>query len=80
MSRTRLYLVVFLSITIASGAVYWWNADWWAYVAPIGDEGWKPKFTMPVWWQVIESAFVGSLISTAVMLLFIVVYKMIRKD
>jgi hypothetical protein len=41
------------------GLVYWWFADWWAYVdEPSG--AW-PKFVMPWWWQVIESGIVGAL-------------------
>jgi hypothetical protein len=65
MSRLRAYVAVFLILTAVAGVAYWWNADWWAYYNP-GGEGWKPKFQMPVWWQVIESAFVGSLASAAV--------------
>jgi hypothetical protein len=39
--------------------LYWWFADWWAYVDD--PNGPWPKFIMPWWWQVIESAIVGSL-------------------
>ncbi len=46
------------TVTALVGAViYWWFADWWAYVE--FDEGPKRKFIMPWWWQVIESGAVG---------------------
>jgi hypothetical protein len=37
--------------------VYWWFADWWAYVE--FHEGPRPKFVMPLWWQVVESSLGG---------------------
>src|SRR5947207_599440 len=40
------------------GLVYWWFADWWAYVQ--FPEGPMPKFTVPWWWQAIESGIVGA--------------------
>jgi hypothetical protein len=44
-------------LSLAIGFAYWWQADWWAYV--MFPEGPMPKFTMPWWWQLIESGVVG---------------------
>ncbi|MBM4070622.1 MAG: hypothetical protein FJ271_16950 [Planctomycetes bacterium] len=43
------------------GLLYWWFADWWAYVE--FRDGAMPKFVMPWWWQLVESSFVGFIAS-----------------
>jgi hypothetical protein len=50
---------VFAVAVLVCGLVYWWFADWWAYVDD--PRGSWPKFVMPWWWQVIESGIVGML-------------------
>ena len=50
---------VFAVAVLVSGLLYWWFADWWAYVE--FPEGPMPKFVMPWWWQAIESAMIGVL-------------------
>ena len=77
MSRPRAYLAVFLTVAAVIGVVYWWNADWWAYYNP-GGHGWKPKFRMPLWWQVIESASFGSLAGGMATLPIVVIDQAVR--
>jgi hypothetical protein len=49
---------------IFAGLIYWWNADWWAYVQPDdGSPPW-PEFTVPWWWQAIESLVVGVVLTS----------------
>jgi hypothetical protein len=50
---------VFAVAVLICGLVYWWFADWRAYVDD--PSGAWPKFVMPWWWQVIESGIVGLL-------------------
>lgn len=56
MSRFYLHWV-FPVAALSCAFIYWWYADWWAYVD--FPEGPMPKFIMPWWWQVMESGFVG---------------------
>jgi hypothetical protein len=55
-TRARLSLV-FATSSVVAGLLYWSQADWWAYVEFF--EGPTPKFTMPWWWQAIESGVAG---------------------
>ena len=55
--RSRIRLWLLLAVPIA--AIYWWQADWWAYVDRGPHEGWDPKFEMPLWWQIVESSLAG---------------------
>jgi hypothetical protein len=50
---------VFAVAAPVCGLVYWWFADWWAYVE--FPEGPMPKFVMPWWWQLLESGILGVL-------------------
>ena len=54
--------VVFVVTFLTCGLLYWWFADWWAYVE--FPDGPMPKFVMPWWWQVIESSLAGVLAGT----------------
>jgi hypothetical protein len=58
----RHWKMVFIAITLFGGISYWWLADWWAYVD--GPSGSEPKFTMPWWWQLIESGAIGAAVAT----------------
>ena len=44
----------FPTAAVACGLVFWWFADWRAYIGNI------PKFSMPGWWQVMVSGVVGA--------------------
>ncbi len=79
MSRLRVYVAVFLGLTVVAGVAFWWNADWWAYYMPVGAEDWKPKFKMPIWFQVIVSAFVGSLASAVITLSIVAVDRTVHR-
>lgn len=48
---------VFIIAVPVCGVIYWWFADWWAYVEL--PDGPIPKFIMPWWWQIIESGIFG---------------------
>ena len=54
----RSYLWLFLVVALAAGLLFWWHADWWAYVGT-GPNRWR-KFIMPWWWQLGVSSIVGA--------------------
>ena len=54
---TRRGWLVFLAVATAAGVVFWWQADWWAYVE--FPDGPMPKFELPWWVQVPISVVVG---------------------
>jgi hypothetical protein len=59
--------VLMLEFATLIAVIYWWRADWWAYVDEGNGRRW-PKFRMPLWWQVIESCVVGIVASVAVVI------------
>jgi hypothetical protein len=59
---TNVNRLVFALIATVSGVVFWWFADWWAYVEyPSGP---VPKFIAPWWFQVFVSSIVGVVCGT----------------
>lgn len=54
---TRRYWLVFLTVGSIAGFVFWWQADWWAYVE--FPEGPMPKFEFPWWVQLPVSVMFG---------------------
>lgn len=58
-------------VAAVSGLVYWRVADWYAYVGS-GPTA-RPKFEMPLWWQLIESSFAGVVVAAFVWLLWFAV-------
>ena len=63
MKPRRLALLFFLTSLLA-GLVYWWQADWWAYVDFGGEQGRVPKFKLHPIEQAIVSAVVGSVVGS----------------
>jgi len=68
------YLAVFMTVLPLTSVVYWWRADWWAYVYL--SSGPQPKFMMPWWWQIGESCVVGSVAATLVVGAFFLLFKL----
>jgi len=62
MLTKRPFLWLFIASSLVAGFVYWWQADWWAYV--VYHDGRPPmrKFMMPLSWQITESSIVGMII------------------
>ena len=60
----RFYLIIFMTVLPLASVIYWWRADWWAYVYM--SSGSQPKFIMPCWWQIGESCVVGSLAASVI--------------
>jgi len=58
MRRSHVFLLLFVLTALASGLLFWLQADWWYYVGT-GPDRW-PKFKAPAWEQFVVSAIVGA--------------------
>ena len=58
-----------LAVAAGAAGVYWRFADWYAY-GGTGAGAW-PKFPMPWWWQIGESAFVGAAFAAASFFIYV---------
>lgn len=52
-------MLVFLLTSLLTGFVYWWQADWWAYVQLLGEREKVPKFKLHPAEQFAVSTVVG---------------------
>jgi len=57
MRRFHLLALLFVVMSLASGIVFWRQADWWYYV--VTDHDRWPKFKSPAWEQFVVSSLVG---------------------
>ena len=63
--------VVFLTVSLAIGLVFWWQADWWAYVED-SIRGRYRKFQAPLWVQLFVSSVIGAFFGGVAVGLFVV--------
>lgn len=73
-------IALFVAASFLAGLMFWWSADWWAYVdmTDIG-RGMVPKFKAAPAEQFVVSAAVGMFLSGAVTALVVAVCKAWRR-